>query len=132
MRTPHPTCMWSFRTIGSKLWCVEQDQDCGQSHRQTDRQTYKTDRQREHNSLSARLKKRVINWVTFIKHILWICSQCIFNLNTNEDKTITIDSDIRSCNYAQQHNIRGFYYKKKRLTSTISLWRWNNPCRKVQ
>ena len=36
MRTPHPTCMWSFRTIGSILWCVEQDQDCGQSHRQTD------------------------------------------------------------------------------------------------
>ena len=44
MRTPHPTWMWSFRTIGSKLWCVEQDQDCGQSHRQTDRQTH---RQRE-------------------------------------------------------------------------------------
>ena len=39
MRTPHPTCMWSFRTIGSKLWCVEQDQDCGQSHRLTDTQT---------------------------------------------------------------------------------------------
>ena len=29
--------MWSFRTIGSKLWCVEQEQDCGQSHKQTDR-----------------------------------------------------------------------------------------------
>ena len=82
MRTTNPactcTCMWSFRTIGSKLWCVEQDQDCGQSHRQTDRQTH---RQREHYGLSARLNMRRQCSVTGIVISPWniLCTANLFS-----------------------------------------------------